>query len=109
MNTVLNVHCAHAGNHQQIDLQAAQALLNQFMCNTVCNSTCGVDTIMAPERGNCCVMLSCASPVPGGMSITNTRALQSTRLQNVPMALITIGPRQTAASCSFISKPIDMH
>ena len=47
-------------------------------------------------------MLSWASPVPGGMSMTMTsRAPQLTLLMKVSMVLITIGPRHTAALSSF--------
>ena len=34
--------------------------------------SCGVETMMAPDSGTCCAMVSCTSPVPGGMSITST-------------------------------------
>ena len=34
--------------------------------------SCGVETITAPASGTCCAMVSCASPVPGGMSTTST-------------------------------------
>ena len=32
--------------------------------------SCGVETITAPVSGTCCAIVSCASPVPGGMSTT---------------------------------------
>ena len=32
--------------------------------------SCGVETITAPASGTCCASVSCASPVPGGMSTT---------------------------------------
>ena len=61
----------------------------------------GVDTMTAPERLRRWEMLSWASPVPGGMSMTSTsRAPQLTLLMKVSMALITMGPRHTAALSS---------
>ncbi len=64
--------------------------------------TCGVDTITAPASGRRCPMLIWASPVPGGMSTTSTsRAPHSTPRTNLSSALITIGPRHTAATSSY--------
>ena len=61
----------------------------------------GVDTMTAPERLRRWEMLSWASPVPGGMSMTRTsRAPQLTLLMKVSIALITMGPRHTAALSS---------
>ena len=61
----------------------------------------GVETMTAPERLRRWEMLSWASPVPGGMSMTRTsRAPQLTLLMKVSMALITMGPRHTAALSS---------
>ena len=63
---------------------------------------CGVDTMMAPDRLRRWEMLSWASPVPGGMSMTITsKAPQLTLLMKVSIALITMGPRHTAALSSF--------
>jgi hypothetical protein len=63
--------------------------------------TWGVDTMTAPERRRRWVMLSCTSPVPGGMSMTSTsRSPQLTFFMNASMALITIGPLHTAGESS---------
>ena len=49
-------------------------------------------------------MLSWASPVPGGMSMTMTsRAPQLTLVMKVSIALITMGPRHTAALSSCVN------
>ena len=70
----------------------------------------GVHAIVAVASGTCCAMVSCASPVPGGMSTTRTSSSpQSTSRSICCSALITIGPRQIIGVSSAIMKPIDMH
>ena len=55
-------------------------------------------------------MVSCASPVPGGMSTTMTSSSpQSTSRSICCSALITIGPRQIIGVSSATRNPIDMH
>ena len=57
--------------------------------------SCGVETMIAPDSGTCWAMVSCTSPVPGGMSITSTsRSPQSTSRSIWVSARTTIGPRQ---------------
>ena len=54
-------------------------------------------------------MVSCASPVPGGMSTTSTSSSpQSTSRSIWVSADCTIGPRQIIAVSGSIRKPIDM-
>ena len=63
----------------------------------------------APASGVCCAMVSCASPVPGGMSTTSTSSSPQATSRNIwVMAEITIGPRQIIGVSSSIRKPIDM-
>ncbi len=71
--------------------------------------SCGVETMTAPASGTCCAMVSCASPVPGGMSTTSTSSSpQLTSRRSCWIALITIGPRQIIGVSSGISRPIDI-
>ena len=71
--------------------------------------SCGVETMTAPASGTCCAMVSCASPVPGGMSTTMmSSSPQSTSRSICCSALITIGPRQIIGVSSGTRKPIDM-
>jgi hypothetical protein len=71
--------------------------------------SCGVETITAPASGTCCAMVSCASPVPGGMSTTITSSVAPGDLaQHLLSADITIGPRQIIGVSSATRKPIDM-
>ena len=61
-------------------------------------TSCGVDTIRAPSSFSFCAMVSCASPVPGGMSrIMISRVPHSTWPRSCVRAPITIGPRHTIA------------
>ena len=54
-------------------------------------------------------MVSCASPVPGGMSTTSTSSSpQATSRSICVIADITIGPRQIIGVSSSTMKPIDM-
>jgi hypothetical protein len=54
-------------------------------------------------------MVSCASPVPGGMSTTSTSSSpQATSRSIWVIAEITIGPRQIIGVSSSTRKPIDM-
>jgi len=65
--------------------------------------------MMAPFSGTFCASVSCASPVPGGMSTTSTSRLpQATSRSICVIADITIGPRQIIAVSSSTRKPIDM-
>ena len=69
----------------------------------------GVDTITAPASGTCCAMVSCASPVPGGMSTTRmSNSPQFTSRSICVSALCTIGPRQIIGVSSSTMKPIDI-
>ncbi len=71
--------------------------------------SCGVETMMAPDSGTCCAIVSCTSPVPGGMSITSTsRSSHSTSRSICVSAETTIGPRQMIGVPSSTMKPIDM-
>ena len=75
-------------------------------------TVCGVDTITAPLIGIPCAMASCASPVPGGMSIMRTSSgpsppSQSTSVRNCRIAPVTIGPRQTTGSRPPTRKPVE--
>ena len=71
--------------------------------------SCGVETITAPVSGTRWERVSCASPVPGGMSISRmSSSPQATSPISCCTALITIGPRQIIAVSSEIRKPIDM-
>ena len=71
--------------------------------------SCGVLTITAPASGTFCAMVSCASPVPGGMSTTSTSSSpQSTSPSICCKALCTIGPRQIIGASSSTMKPIDI-
>ena len=69
----------------------------------------GVETMMAPASGTCWAMVSCTSPVPGGMSMTSTsRSPQSTSRSIWVSAETTIGPRQMIGVPSSTRKPMDM-
>ena len=71
--------------------------------------SCGVETITEPASGTDCAMVSCASPVPGGMSTTMmSMSPQATSRSIWVMADITIGPRQIIGVSSSTRKPIDM-
>jgi len=71
--------------------------------------SCGVEMMTAPRSGTFCASVSCASPVPGGMSTTRiSRVPQATSRSIWVMADITIGPRQIIAVSSSTRKPIDM-
>ena len=63
----------------------------------------------APASGTAWASVSCASPVPGGMSTTRqSSSPQSTSRSSWLIADMTIGPRQIIASSSPTRKPIDM-
>ena len=63
----------------------------------------------APASGTRCDMVSCASPVPGGMSTTMmSSAPQATWPIICSSAPITIGPRQIIGVSSSTRKPIDI-
>ena len=63
----------------------------------------------APASGTCWAMVSCASPVPGGMSTTMmSSSPQATSRSICLRALITIGPRQIIGVSSATMKPMDM-
>ena len=71
--------------------------------------SCGVETITAPASGTCCAMVSCASPVPGGMSTTITSSSPHATSRSIcSRAPITIGPRQIIGVSSGTRKPIDI-
>ena len=70
----------------------------------------GVETMTAPASATCCAIVSCASPVPGGMStIMMSSSPQATSRSICWSAPITIGPRQIIGVSSGTRKPIDMH
>ena len=72
-------------------------------------TSCGVVTMTAPERWIFCVSVSCASPVPGGRSITRkSSAPQATSCRNCSTAFMTIGPRQITGWSTSIRNPSDM-
>ena len=55
----------------------------------------GVETAIPAVTGTLCAKVSCASPVPGGISITITSRLShKTSLSICSIARIIIGPRQ---------------
>ena len=63
----------------------------------------------APDSGTCWAMLSCTSPVPGGMSMMSTSSsLQATSRSIWVRAETTIGPRQMMGVSSSTRKPMDM-
>ena len=69
----------------------------------------GVETITAPAIGTRCAMVSCASPVPGGISTTSTSCgPHCTSPIICSSAPITIGPRQIIGVSCGTRKPIDM-
>ena len=71
--------------------------------------SCGVDTITAPLSGTCCAMVSCASPVPGGISTTMTSSVPHSTSRSICVSAdITIGPRQIIGVSSSMRKPIDI-
>ena len=71
--------------------------------------SCGVETMTAPLSGTCCAMVSCASPVPGGMSTTMTSSVPHSTSRSICVSAdITIGPRQIIGVSSSIRKPIDI-
>ena len=71
--------------------------------------SCGVETMTAPRSGTCCAMVSCASPVPGGMSTTMTSSVPHSTSRSIWVSAdITIGPRQIIGVSSSIRNPIDM-
>ena len=71
--------------------------------------SCGVETITAPLSGTFWAMVSCVSPVPGGMSTTSVSSSpQATSRRSWVSAEMTIGPRHTTGASSSIRKPIDM-
>ena len=72
-------------------------------------TSCGVETITAPASGTRWLMVSWASPVPGGMSTTMmSSAPQFTCPMSCSSAPITMGPRQIMAVSSSTRKPMDM-
>ena len=71
--------------------------------------SCGVETITAPARLTRCAIVSCASPVPGGMSTTMmSSAPHATWPIICSSALITIGPRQIIG-VSSVDQQADRH
>ena len=71
--------------------------------------SCGVETITAPVSATFCAIVSCASPVPGGMStIRTSSAPQLTWPIICSSAPITIGPRQIIAVSSSTRNPMDI-
>ena len=76
---------------------------------SISDRSCGVEMITAPFSGTFCASVSCASPVPGGMSTTRMSSVpQATSRSICVMAEITIGPRQIMALSSSTRKPIDI-
>ena len=76
---------------------------------SISETSCGVVTITAPERWIFCVSVSCASPVPGGRSMTRKSSLpQATSCRNCSTAFMTIGPRQMTGWSTSIRKPSDI-
>ena len=65
--------------------------------------------MMAPFKGTFWASVSCASPVPGGMSTTRMSSVPHATSRSIwVMADMTIGPRQIIAVSSSTRKPIDM-
>ena len=76
---------------------------------SISDRSCGVEMMTAPFSGTFCASVSCASPVPGGMSTTSTSSVPQTTSRSIwVIADITIGPRQIIAVSSSTRKPIDM-
>ena len=69
--------------------------------------SCGVDTSTAPTGLCFCIMVSCTSPVPGGMSTTSSSVSPQSASTSWPSALPVIGPRQAMALPGATSWPID--
>ena len=70
----------------------------------------GVETIMAPVSGTCCDMVSCTSPVPGGISTTSTSKWPQLMSRIICISAdCAIGPRQMIGVSSSTSRPMDMH
>ena len=47
---------------------------------SISDRSCGVETMTAPFSGTFCASVSCASPVPGGMSTTSTSSVPQTHV-----------------------------
>ena len=76
---------------------------------SISDRSCGVEMMIAPLSGTFCASVSCASPVPGGMSTTRTSSVPHATSRSIwVIADITIGPRQIIAVSSSTRKPIDM-
>ena len=85
---------AHVFDHAEDRHITLRNMARPFRASISARS-CGVDTITAPASGICWASVSCASPVPGGMStIITSGSPQSTSRSNLGQADITIGPRQ---------------
>ncbi len=62
-----------------------------------------------PASGSSLARLNEMSPVPGGMSTTNTSGWsQNTSVANCSSILCSIGPRQMTGALSSVSSPTDM-
>ena len=86
-------------------------LLNMAMPRraSISARSCGVETITAPANGTFCASVNCASPVPGGMSMTRqSSSPQATSRSICCTAPITIGPRQIIG-VFFIEHEADRH
>ena len=76
---------------------------------SISERSCGVEMMTAPLSGTFCASVSCASPVPGGMSTTRISSVPHSTSRSIwVIADITIGPRQIIAVSSSTRKPIDM-
>ncbi len=76
-------------------------------------TSCGVETMTAPDRATRWARVSWMSPVPGGMSITSTSIGSSALAQATSLSIWltapeAMGPRQIMASVSSTSRPMDM-
>ena len=85
------------------------ALVNRSIARVASISarSCGVDTITAPAGLCFWIMVSCTSPVPGGMSTTSVSTISQWASTNWVSAPAAIGPRHAIAWPPGTSCPID--
>ena len=98
-------HVLDDAEHRHVD---ALEHVSPFRASISARS-CGVETITAPASGTCCAIVSCASPVPGGMSTTRMSSSPHATSRSICVSAdCTIGPRQIIGVSSSTRNPIDM-
>jgi len=81
--------------------------MSRLLLESSSETFCGVVTVIPAVTGTLCASVSCASPVPGGMSMTSTsRSLQRMSRRNCSIAFMTMAPRQMRDCPSSIRTPI---